>query len=154
MKTFKAFVTRKDGSKTTITSDYSNKKDFITDLRKNGYKVNPKKVREQVIFDYITEHTDMSLLDFEMPDSFYYMSICSYKHCVIDFDKKDTEYLVSVKLFDSFDCLHIMNILDRLNIKYELSKDFGMYTFKFGRMDNGKKAVRNVDKFFKEWALS
>lgn len=154
MKTFKAFVTREDGSKTTITSDYSNKKDFITDLRNNGYKVNPKKVREQIIFDYITEHTDMSLLDFEMPDSFYYIAICMDKHCLIDFGEKDSECLASVKLFDSFDCIHIMNILGRLNIKYELSKDFGMYTFNFGRMNNFKKAVRNVDKFFKEWALS
>lgn len=46
MKTFKALV--KDGKQVVvIESEYDRKSDFIKDLRHNGYKVNPRKVKEK-----------------------------------------------------------------------------------------------------------
>lgn len=65
MKTFKALV--KDGKRVVvIESEYDRKSDFIKDLRHNGYKVNPRKVKEKVVFDYICNNTDMHDWDWDL----------------------------------------------------------------------------------------
>ena len=53
MKKFSAIV--KDGTKTVFITnqEYRTKADFIHDLRCNGYKVNPMKVKTSRTFDYI-----------------------------------------------------------------------------------------------------
>lgn len=38
--------------------EYSRKTDFIYDLRKNGYRVNPDKVKESHVFDHIIKNTN------------------------------------------------------------------------------------------------
>ena len=46
-----------------IESEYDTKKDFIRDLRGNGYMVNPLKVKKAKVFDYIIEHTNCNVWD-------------------------------------------------------------------------------------------
>ena len=46
--------------------EYNTKAEFIHDLRGNGYKVNPKKVKKSAIYDYIVNHTNMYPWDWEL----------------------------------------------------------------------------------------
>ena len=63
---FKAMVIDKDTKKhTIIESEYPNKSAFIKDLRNNGYKVNPDKVKKSEIFDYITNNTNCNIWDWK-----------------------------------------------------------------------------------------
>ena len=48
--------------------EYRTKSDFIHDLRANGYKVNPKKVKTARVFDYILEHTNMNPWDWDLTE--------------------------------------------------------------------------------------
>lgn len=66
MKKYSAMV--KDGKRVVIIrdQDYPNKAAFIHDLRANGYKVNPKKVKPSDVFDYICDHTDMNPWDWDL----------------------------------------------------------------------------------------
>lgn len=66
MKKYSAMV--KDGQRVVIIrdQDYPNKAEFIHDLRANGYKVNPKKVKPADVFNYICEHTDMNPWDWDL----------------------------------------------------------------------------------------
>lgn len=66
MKKYSAMV--KDGKRVVIIrdQDYPNKAAFIHDLRANGYKVNPKKVKPSGVFDYICDHTDMNPWDWDL----------------------------------------------------------------------------------------
>lgn len=67
-KTYSAAV--KDGNRTVfITSQsYRSKADFICDLRKNGYKVNPTKVKSARVFDYIIGHTNCNPWDWKLTE--------------------------------------------------------------------------------------
>ena len=58
----------KDGTRLKIIAneEYKNKKDFIHDLRRNGYKVNPNKVKESNLFDYIMKYTNCNPWDWEL----------------------------------------------------------------------------------------
>lgn len=54
MKEYSALVKDENGRIVFIKyQEYNKKADFIHDLRHNGYKVNPKKVKESKVFDYI-----------------------------------------------------------------------------------------------------
>lgn len=68
MKKFSAIV--KDGTKTVFITnqEYRTKADFIHDLRCNGYKVNPMKVKTSRTFDYIINHTDCNPWDWKLTD--------------------------------------------------------------------------------------
>lgn len=58
-KEFKALVKdKKTKQVTTITSSYNSKKEFINDLKSNGYIVDPKKVKLSKDFDYIINKTN------------------------------------------------------------------------------------------------
>lgn len=46
--------------------EYTRKADFIRDLRGNGYRVNPKKVKKAELFDYIMEHTNCNYYDWDL----------------------------------------------------------------------------------------
>lgn len=59
MKRYKALV-KYEGKATIIEEEYRTKKEFIEDLKRNGYKVNPLKVKEVELFDYIVNNTDCS----------------------------------------------------------------------------------------------
>ena len=50
---------------TVVESEYRTKKEFITDLRANGYKVNVNKVKLANVFDYIIECTECSEWDWK-----------------------------------------------------------------------------------------
>lgn len=66
MKNYSAVV--KDGSRIVFIrgQEYPTKAAFIHDLRANGYKVNPRKVKESDLFDYIINHTDCSPWDWDL----------------------------------------------------------------------------------------
>lgn len=66
MKKYSAIV--KDGSRAVFIRDqeYPTKADFIHDLRANGYKVNPMKVKPSDVFEYILNHTNCSPWDWEL----------------------------------------------------------------------------------------
>lgn len=68
MKKFSAVV--KDGARTVFITDQEcrTKADFTHDLRANGYKVNPLKVKTSWTFDYIINHTDCNLWDWKLTD--------------------------------------------------------------------------------------
>lgn len=68
MKKYSAVV--KDYSRTVLIRDqeYPTKADFIHDLRANGYKVNPRKVKESALFNYIINHTDCTPWDWELQE--------------------------------------------------------------------------------------
>lgn len=60
----------KDGETTVfiIYQSYNTKADFIRDLRRNGYKVNPMKVKPSRVFDYIISHTDCNPWDWKLTE--------------------------------------------------------------------------------------
>lgn len=66
MKKYSAVV--KDGSRVVFIRDqeYHTKADFIRDLRANGYKVNPMKVKPSDVFEYILNHTNCNPWDWEL----------------------------------------------------------------------------------------
>lgn len=66
MKTYKAIVTDKETKRTVIVeSEAYTKAEFIHDLRRNGYAVNPYKVKEKEVFTYIMEFTNCYPWDWE-----------------------------------------------------------------------------------------
>ena len=66
MRNYKAIATNKETRKQeTIESEYRTKKEFIRDLRANGYKVNPDKVKRAEVFDYIVGHTNCNPWDWK-----------------------------------------------------------------------------------------
>lgn len=66
MKKYSAVV--KDGNRIVLIRDqeYPTKADFIRDLRGNGYRVNPKKVKPSDVFDYIMDHTNCNPWDWDL----------------------------------------------------------------------------------------
>lgn len=66
MKKYSALV--KDGSRVVIikNQEYNTKADFIHDLRRNGYKVNQRKVKSSELFDYIINHTNCYPWDWDI----------------------------------------------------------------------------------------
>lgn len=68
MKTYSAIV--KDGTRTVFITnqEYKTKAEFIHDLRHNGYKVNPMKVKTSRTFDYIINHTNCNPWDWELTE--------------------------------------------------------------------------------------
>ena len=66
MKMYSAFV--KDGKRVVQirNQEHNTKAEFIHDLRCNGYKVNPKKVKESSVYDYIVNHTNMAPWDWDL----------------------------------------------------------------------------------------
>ena len=65
MKLYKAMV-KMEGKITFVESEYNTKKDFIDDLRRNGYKVNPNHVKIAELFDYIFENTNLNEWDWKL----------------------------------------------------------------------------------------
>ena len=66
MKVFKGIATDKETKqKVIIESEYKTKKDFIKDVRHNGYSINPKKVKEAKVFDYILDNTNATEEDWK-----------------------------------------------------------------------------------------
>ena len=63
MKKYKALVKDENNNLVTIESEYNTKKDFIKDLRVNGYKVNPNKVKKVEVFNYIINNTNCNKWD-------------------------------------------------------------------------------------------
>lgn len=58
-KEFKAVVKDKRSKEISIvTSTANSKKEFISDLKQNGYIVDPKKVKQSKDFDYIMNRTN------------------------------------------------------------------------------------------------
>lgn len=66
MKLYSALV--KDGNRIVFikNQEYNTKAEFIRDLRCNGYKVNPKKVKPADVFEYILAHTNMNPWDWDL----------------------------------------------------------------------------------------
>lgn len=66
MKLYSALV--KDGKRIVFikNQEYGTKAEFIRDLRCNGYKVNPKKVKRADVFEYILAHTNMNPWDWDL----------------------------------------------------------------------------------------
>lgn len=58
----------KDGNDTLFIQrqEYENKAAFIHDLRKNGYKVNHKKVKPSEVFEYIMKNTNCYPWDWDI----------------------------------------------------------------------------------------
>lgn len=68
MKKYSAAV--KDGARVVLikNQEYQKKADFIHDLRSNGYKVNPKKVKPADVFEYILNHTNCAPWDWDLKE--------------------------------------------------------------------------------------
>ena len=59
MPMYKALVKEKDtGKRVTISRDYPTKAEFIFDLRRNGYAVDPSHVKSKKEFDRIMDTTN------------------------------------------------------------------------------------------------
>ena len=59
MPIYKALVTDKEnGKRLTIARDYPTKQEFIFDLRRNGYAVDPSRVKTKQEFDRIINTTN------------------------------------------------------------------------------------------------
>ena len=66
MTMYKAIVTDKmNGRRVVIEDEYNTKAEFIHDLRRNGYAVNPVKVKAKEVFEYIMEHTNCNPWDWK-----------------------------------------------------------------------------------------
>ena len=71
MKTFSAVVKDSFNDNKVVfieNQEYATKTDFIKDLRNNGYKVNPKKVKTAELFSYIVENTNMYKWDWDLKE--------------------------------------------------------------------------------------
>lgn len=57
----------RDGSRVVFirNQEYKNKAEFIHDLRHNGYRVNPDKVKPAQRFEYIINHTNCAPWDWK-----------------------------------------------------------------------------------------
>lgn len=68
MKKYSAVV--RDGNRRVFITnqEYNTKADFIHDLRRNGYKVNPAKVKTARVFDYIINNTNCNPWDWELTE--------------------------------------------------------------------------------------
>ena len=68
MKKYSAVV--KDGARVVFikNQEYQRKADFIHDLRSNGYKVDPKKVKPADVFEYILNHTNCAPWDWDLKE--------------------------------------------------------------------------------------
>lgn len=68
MKKYSAIV--KDGNRTVFITnqEYRTKNDFIHDLRRNGYRVDPMKVKVSRVFDYIINHTNLNPWDWKLTE--------------------------------------------------------------------------------------
>ena len=66
MKMYSALV--KDGNRLVEIKEqeYNSKADFIFDLRRNGYKVNHKKVKESSLYNYIINNTNCYSWDWDL----------------------------------------------------------------------------------------
>lgn len=66
MKKYSAIV--KDGNRIVFieNQEYHTKADFIRDLRHNGYRVNPRKVKTSDVFDYIMNKTNCCPWDWDI----------------------------------------------------------------------------------------
>jgi len=53
LKSYKAFVEDEKGKKIFVTSDYDSKRNFVSDLRNNGYKVKVTNVKLEKVFNYL-----------------------------------------------------------------------------------------------------
>jgi len=62
---FKAAVKSKLDGRQIIEMEYDTKKEFISDLRANGYQVNEMKVKKSEVFDYIMDHTNCNKWDWK-----------------------------------------------------------------------------------------
>ena len=66
MAIYKAIVTdKRTRIKSIIECEYNTKAEFIHDLRKNGYSVNPIKAKTKEVFDYIMDNTDCNPWDWK-----------------------------------------------------------------------------------------
>lgn len=68
MKVYSAIV--KDNGKTVYieNQEYQTKADFVYDLRRNGYSVNPRMVKPSNVFDYIINRTNCDPWDWELKE--------------------------------------------------------------------------------------
>lgn len=64
MKNYKAIV-KQNGKTEIIEIQSESKKQLISDLRKNGYSVDPIKVKKSEVFDYIMDHTNCNEWDWK-----------------------------------------------------------------------------------------
>lgn len=65
MKKYKTYAYDKKTKKYVfIESEYPTKANFIKDIRANGYRVNPIRVAEANVYNYIMEHTNAEDIDF------------------------------------------------------------------------------------------
>lgn len=62
---FKAMVKNENGKLEIIGNESKSKTQFIKDLRKNGYKVDPVKVKKAEVFDYILDNTNCNEWDWK-----------------------------------------------------------------------------------------
>lgn len=68
MKRYSAAVKDKGRTVFITEQEYATKTDFIRDLRRNGYQVNPQKVKTARTFDYIVNHTNCNPWDWKLTD--------------------------------------------------------------------------------------
>lgn len=67
MKNYKALVYDKLAMKYVVIEDsFCTKAEFIKELRRTGYRVNPDKVKPAHIFDYILNNTNMNSWDWNI----------------------------------------------------------------------------------------
>ena len=66
-KLFSAVVKDKQTKETILITnkEYETKSQFIKDLKNNGYAVNPYKVKESEVFDYIINYTNCELVEWK-----------------------------------------------------------------------------------------
>lgn len=66
MKKYKAIVKeRQTGERVIIEGEYASKQKFITELRSNGFMVNPDKIKESHVFDWIMQNTNCAPWDWK-----------------------------------------------------------------------------------------
>jgi hypothetical protein len=64
---YSAVVKERETKQTILieNKDYPTKSQFIEDLKNNGYTVNPYKVKESAVFEYIIKHTNCELIEWK-----------------------------------------------------------------------------------------
>ena len=65
MKTYKGMAIDKETNEPIILEmEYKTKKDFISDVRSNGYSINELRVKESNVYNYIMDNTNATDDDF------------------------------------------------------------------------------------------
>lgn len=109
MKTYKTYaIDKSTGQGVFIESEYASKQAFIDDLRRNGYKVNDRRVAEKEQYNHIIEQTDATATDFKQYEKLIKEVVDSYN----DWTRSDLQGYIEAQIPDFIEADKVLQEID------------------------------------------